>query len=273
MTDNVSEQVGDLSGLIQQTAYQSPAVNGTDGVTQGADSTPDGLADQGLSPASENTPAPPATEQQTDVTPPASDSSTGNAPSTPQYTDEQVRQMQEQLVNQQRYINMHAQQVRAEQERQFQASLAEMDETERRAAIAEREANKYRTQAQYLAAQQQREKAAEQEKAKRTLATIVASDNGLPISVSTALLAATSLEHMESMAREIAADLNAGRAPVQEPPAQTTPVQPETVQNTNAAFVAGGDSGSSNTTPKVERGSGDFESLIAQAQYQVIPTF
>lgn len=276
MTDNVSGQVSDLAGLIQGTVYQAaidgevvtPTEAAPTGVTPGSDSPPDGTQGEGLSPASGNTATPPAQGEQPGVTPQTSPPEPGNAPS-PQYSAEQIRLMQEQIANQQRIINMNSQAILAEQERRFQASLEEMDESERRAAIAEREANKYRTQAQYLANQVQREKAAEQEKAKRTLATIVASDNGLPLSVSTALLNATSLEHMESMAREIAADLQANRAPIQGSPAQTEPQTPEP-STANPAFVAGGDSVSSDTTPKVEPGSGDLMGLIAQNQYQIV---
>lgn len=275
MTDSVQEQGEGLAGLIQGTTYQQAvdgeAVNPTEaadaGVTQGADSTPGGTRDEGLSPASGNTSDPPATGQQDGVTTQPSDPSTGNAPS-PQYSAEEIRLMQEQIQNQQRFINMHAQQVRAEQERQFRESLEGMDEAERRAAIAEREANRYRTQAQYLANQQKMQQASEQEKAKRTLATIIAGDNNLPLSVSTALLTAKSLEQMESMARDIAADLNANRAPVQGSPAQNAPA-PDPSPQPNP-YVAGGDTVSSDTTPEVEKGSGDLLGLIAQNQYQVI---
>jgi hypothetical protein len=272
MTDSVQGQTEGLAGLIQGTTYQEAPLYGdvnpeqgsqTD-VTPGADSTPGGTQGEGLSPASGNTVDSPATGQQQGVTPPVPDPSTGNAPS-PQYSAEEIRLMQEQIQSQQRYINMHAQQVRADQERRFQESLAEMDETERRAAIAEREARKYKTQAEYLTNQQRREQAAEQEKAKRTLATIVASDNGLPVSVSTALLSATSLEHMESMARDIAADLQASRAPVQGSPAQSEPQPPAA-----NPYVAGGDTVSSDTTPKIEKGSGDILGLISQNQYEVV---
>ena len=275
MTDSVQEQGEGLAGLIQGTTYQ-PAFDGEPvnsptnaeaGVTPGADSTPGGTQGEGLSPASGNTNDPPATGQQDGVTTQPSAPSTGNAPS-PQYSADEIRLMQEQIQNQQRYINMHARQVQADQERKFQESLAEMDETERRAAIAEREAHKYRTQAQFLANQQKMQQASEQEKAKRTLATIIAGDNGLPLSVSTALLTATSLDQMESMARDIAADLNASRAPVQGSPAVEAPASTPSPQPN--PYVAGGDSVSSDTTPEVEKGSGDLLGLIAQNQYQVI---
>lgn len=263
----------DLIGLIGQTTYQGSDVNGESGVSDGADSTVSGLNEEGLSPAPDNVAgAAPGEVSEQGVTPPAQEPPAVTPPTqqTTPPVDPNLQQLQETIVNQQRYIDMHQQQIRYQQEQEFRKSLEDMDPTERELAIKDRQLRFLQQQNQNLTKSQREAQAREQETSKRQLAYIVAVENGLPEYLYTSLLSANSPEEMESEAARIARNLKSQFQPIQHEAQQVAPPQQQQQQQPNPAFAAGGDGGSSQVTQEVEPGSGDLMGLISQNQYQVI---
>lgn len=284
MDDNGNEgQYQGLTDLINQTAYQPiPDAYGVTagaegaGVQGGVDRTASGEGQEGSSPAVSNVPGNPSDVQNgSGVTPQPQDASHGEHLSEPAYTqqpDPRLTQMQETIQNQARYIQMHQQQIAADRDRLFQESLQDMSEGERRAAIAEREAQRLRVQNQRLMSDSQKARGAQQDSAKRTLALLIATEAGLDPTLSSYLLSAQTPQEMEDSARFLASRIAPPQQEQQpqqqqEQPTQAAQQEPNT-PNPNA-FVAGGENVSSNVAKEIEAGSGDLMGLIAQTQYQV----
>lgn len=253
-----------LAGLIDNTAYQGFESQPETDVSAGADSAGSDGADEGLSPAVSNTPeTPPDESAQEDVTTPPAQDTAGNAQDgqTPVLTAEEAAILQETIRNQQRYIQMHQQQLAVDAERAFQESLKDMTEEEATIAKQNRLIQQLTQERQRDQQVKQAEEAAKQYSAKQTLAVMIASEAGLPTSLSSALMSANSLQEMEQTAAKIAGDLKIGQQ-VQAPPPPPEP--------TIDPYAAGGEGGPSNAQPKVEPGSGDLAGLIGQTDYTAV---
>lgn len=274
-----------LSDLINQTAYQNApaldAVNvdpGQTGVTPGVDSPGSGANGEGLSPAVQNAPAAPPQGQQTGLTPQTPVPTAGNAQSL-QQPDPRLLQMEETIRNQARIIDMTRLAAQQEEERRFQQSLEGLDPDERDRALKDRELEKLRAQTRFLTQQQQQVEQQRQMSAKQTLAVMIAGEAGLDPMMADALMTARSVPEMEQRAQLLAQTIQRRYGqPQQAVPQQVQqPVQQQRAQtqyqqgvDPQAVFAAGGESGSSNVTPKVEVGSGDLMGLIQQSQYQAV---
>lgn len=268
-----------LSDLINQTSYQNaPAPDAVNvdpaqtGVTTAVDSRGQGMGDEGLSPAVQNAPVAPPQGQQIGVTPQSPAPTAGNAQSL-QQPDPRLLQMEETIRNQARIIDMTRIAAEQEEERRFQQSLTDLDPEERERAIERRELTKLRTQNQLLTQRQQQSEQQRQMSAKQTLAVMIAGEAGLDPIMADALMAARSVPEMEQRAALLAQTIQRRYGQAQQPAPQQQPVQQPVQQqgvDPQAAFAAGGESGSSNVTPKVEVGSGDLMGLIQQSQYQAV---
>lgn len=275
MTERDEGQSQSLFDLINQSTYQPSGVTGDADVTQGADSTPGATGNEGLSPAVRDASVTPqGASPDPGLTTGGQSDPSGQFPPQPP-VDPRLQQMEETIVNQARYIqNVQQQAARAQQmqqEREFQAKLADMDPGEREVAIRDRELTRLRQRNQQLEQQSHMSEAQKQEFAKNQLSLHVAMEQGLPIEMAPALLAANSLQDMEERARGLVNTLNTYYQPIQ----QAQPAQPQAPQqnpaapaNPNAAFASGGEGGGSDTTVEIERGSGDLLGLIGQQSYQ-----
>lgn len=300
MTDNSGQQM-DLSTLISETAYQNvptpgavTPVPGANGVAPGADTPPGGAGGEGLSPAGGNVQnAPTGTVAEPGVTPQAGADPHGNAQQPIVGTDPrdaQIAELTETITNQSREYNaflLQQQQTRLQEHQakldaDFEASIADLDPTEQRAARAERQANvaQVRLQAIQQQAQQQahRSQVERQQHAKRELTILTASEHGIPLSLAKSLMGAESYDEMVELAKDLAANLTPmqqqqavadaqAQQQVQRQQEQFAPPQQFQQYEQNPALAGGGDVASGTVPEGPAPGSGDLKSLIASTPY------
>lgn len=262
MPNENSGEFQGLDGLIQGTTYQGQeAVTSEPDGQGGDDNRPGGSPNDGLSPAATNaTGTSTGSGQQDGVTNQPSWSSGGEPAYDPR--EEQINALTEQIQNQSRYIYESVQQQRQAEEAGFRRSLEAMEPEDRQAAMdrrrlqqIEQQNQNYRQQNQQYRQQVEQQQAGQQESAKRTLAMMVAQDYDIPGNLQSVLLGAQNMQEMESMANTLRSQFSSTQQ--QQPP--------------NPAHIGGGEQGSSNIQPEIERGSGDLMGLIQKSEYQVVP--
>lgn len=302
MTDTTDTQATDLMSLIATAPYQpgptpeGVTLTGTEsGVQPGGDTPAQSGQDADSSPTVQDVAR---TGQQAQGTqgvtaqgeqPDGSNADQTNVPDPRDAEIEALRATVEQqsgvvnsatiaLQNQQR---MQMEALRRGQEAQFQASLQDLPEEERRAKIAERRAFLAEQQLLGTRQQAQRAEAERQQSAKRYLAEQIAGERGLPAVVIGHLMNASDLTHMESLANQALAELQGagyGREAQQATQSQrmmqqgeqfTQPMTPpqQEIELPSPAFAGVGSTSSATMPKEPEFGSGDLMGLIQARTY------
>lgn len=245
-----------LSGLIENTGYQPASADLVpDGVN--LDMTgPDagGSRNPGLQAGNAIAPGTQPVDQQV-AQPPVFPMA--QQPATPQ-ADPRLAHFEQ--------VAFEAAQKRIEAEEElFRVKIADLSETEQRAAIAERERDQTKEVNLWLNQERQKEQQAirqqQAEASKRSWAFIFATQAGLPFdndAVKTALLGAKNRQEMKTIAQQMAALTNGGQG------------RQAQQQLADGTFAAGGNNGGAAPPARAKPYSGDLDTYIGSRGYQTV---